>query len=368
MDPEHYEKQAAKQREKAAKEMAKHASYEKQAADLDQKATREEAAASSSRSTATQRSKQRSAASHRKQAAALRQKAAGASRASADAQSSANDYQRKADDERARRSKNSANKAERDTRDAKRAAEREQRQRASIDRAVSTNIRALHARTDNLAAAIAQSRRDAPRKITVLLMAGTPEGGAQALRLDREGREIDAKVRAGKHRDQIELRWTHATQIRDIVDALNRYEPDVVHFSGHGGKGSLLFEGPDGTPQALSGDQLGLLLQAAPRAIRLVVFNACESADQALAAIGWSEFAIGMERSVNDEAAKEWAGQFYGSLAAGETVALAFRQATAHATVLTSEDAAGAPRLSERAGSDAEATVLVAPDETDMAA
>jgi CHAT domain-containing protein len=154
-----------------------------------------------------------------------------------------------------------------------------------------------------------------------------------------------------------------ATQVRDLIDALNRHTPDVVHFSGHGAESELLFEGPDGTPLALSGEQLATLLQTAPRRIRLMVFNACNSAAQAEAATEWAEFAIGMEQPIGDDAAKEWAGQFYGSLASGQTVARAFAQATAHAQVLTSVTSAGQPRLFDNGSSDPEATVLVAPTE-----
>lgn len=142
-----------------------------------------------------------------------------------------------------------------------------------------------------------------------------------------------------------------ATQVRDLIDALNRHSPDIVHFSGHGAESELLFEGPDGTPLALSGEQLATLLQTAPRRIRLMVFNACNSATQAEAATEWTEFAIGMEQPIDDGAAKEWAGQFYGSLAAGQTVGRAFAQATAHAEVLTSVASAGQPRLFDNGSS-----------------
>jgi CHAT domain-containing protein len=225
------------------------------------------------------------------------------------------------------------------------------------------DISELQTRTSELEQRIAASRAQAPNRITVLLMAGTPEGGEQALRLDRETREIDAKVQVGRYREQIRLVSTQATRITDIVDALNRYTPDVVHFSGHGHNGTLLFDGPDGTPRALLGAHLALLLQAAPRPIKMVVFNACESAAHALSATEFAEFAVGMERSIGDETAKEWAGQFYGSLAAGVTIGLAFRQAVAHATALAGgPEPLGEPQLHARAGADAEATVLVNPD------
>ncbi len=198
----------------------------------------------------------------------------------------------------------------------------------------------------------------------MLLIADTPVGGTQPLRLDREARAIDLKVQSSAFRDHVELRWMQATQVRDLIDALNRHTPDVVHFSGHGTESELLFEGPDGTPLALSGEQLATLLQTAPRRIRLMVFNACNSAVQAEAATEWAEFAIGMEQPIGDDAAKESAGQFYGSLASGQTVARAFAQATAQSEMLTSVASAGQPRLFDNGSSDPAATVLVAPQQS----
>jgi hypothetical protein len=365
VDPEYYERQAAAQLKKVATETARRADFETKAADLDEKALRAESAASSTSSDSTRRSKLRDAQRKRQDATRLRGKAAAATKAAGEAQTKATGFQGKARDERARRAKRATQQAQRDARNAERDAKRAEERRRRIDRDVATDIGQLRSKTDDLADRIAASRAAAPSKITVLLMAGTPEGGRMPLRLDRESREIDSKVRAGRYRDQIDLQATQATQVRDVIDALNRYRPDVVHFSGHGGDGALLFEGPNGAPQALAGDHLALLLQAAPKSIRLVVFNACHSADQAAAATDFAEFAIGMERSIDDQAAKEWAGQFYGSLAAGGTVDLAFRQARAHAVaVMGSEGAVGDPQLHVRPGMDAAFVVLVSPDET----
>jgi hypothetical protein len=273
-----------------------------------------------------------------------------------------NDYRAKADTERARRTKKATEEAERQRREAQRRARREAETQAARDAEVRRDIGELRTRTLEIEQRIAASRAQAPNRITVLLMAGTPGSGEEALRLDRESREIDAKIQVGRYREQINLVNTQATRINDIVDALNRHTPDVVHFSGHGGGGSLLFDGADGTPRALLGEHLALLLQAAPRPIRMVVFNACESAEHALSATEFADFAIGMERSIGDETAKEWAGQFYGSLAAGATIDLAFRQAVAHATALAgSSEPLGEPQLHERLDADAETTVLVNP-------
>jgi len=377
MDPEYYDGKAERELKKVAAEMKKRGDYEAQAARKDEDALKDEAGAASTSSDSTRRSKVRSAESHRKKALDLHKKAAATGLAASKAQTAANKAQTDASAERRRRAKRDADAAKRDTaqqkRDAARArriSERDARDRAAADRQVVSDMSSLGSetarlsmRTAGLEAALAESQRTAPRKVRVLLIAGTPEGGALPLRLDREAREIGLKVQSSAFRDHIELRWMQATQVRDLIDALNRHEPDVVHFSGHGAESELLFEGPDGTPLALSGEQLATLLQTAPRRIRLMVFNACNSATQAEAATEWAEFAVGMEQPIGDDAAKEWAGQFYGSLASGQTVARAFAQATAHAEVLTSIASAGGPRLFDNGNSNAEATVLVSPSQ-----
>jgi hypothetical protein len=375
MEPEYYDRKAEGELKKVAAEGKKRGDYEAQAARKDEEALKDDAAASSTSSDSTRRSKLRSAESHRKKALDLRKKAAAAGLAASKAQTTANKAQADASTERRRRAKNDADAAKRDAaqqkRDAERArriAERDARDRAAADRQVVSDMSSLgsetarlSARTAGLEAALAESQRTAPRKVTVLLIAGTPEGSTLPLRLDREAREIDLKVQSSAFRDHIKLCWMQATQVRDLIDALNRHRPEVVHFSGHGGESELLFEGPDGRPLAMSGEQLATLLQTAPRRIRLMVFNACNSATQAEAATEWAEFAVGMEQPIGDDAAKEWAGQFYGSLASGQTVAGAFAQATAQAEVLTSIASAGGPRLFDNGSSDPEATVLVSP-------
>ncbi|MCA1698451.1 MAG: hypothetical protein LC790_05910 [Actinobacteria bacterium] len=259
MDPEYYERQAATQLKKVESETTRRAAAEKKAAALDEKALRADRAAASSKSDTTRRSKLREAESARRSAADQRTKAAAATKAAGDAQKKTNDYQANAGAERARRTKQAKEEARRQRREAERRTRQETRRQATRDAEVRRDIGELRIRTLEIEQRIAASRAQAPKQITVLLMAGTPEGGEEALRLDRESREIDAKIRAGRYRDQINLVNTQATRINDIVDALNRHAPDVVHFSGHGGSGALLFDGPDGTPRALLGEHLALL-------------------------------------------------------------------------------------------------------------
>ncbi len=368
MDPEWYDRKEQDALKKVAAATKKRGDLEADAAKFDKAALNDETGAASTSSDSTRRSKLRSAESNRKRATEKRTKAAEQTVAASKSQNDATRARKDAADERAKRAKRDADQAKRDQDKARRDSERAAHERGRLDARTASDLSALSSqtadltdRTADLEAALAQSRREAPPHVTVLMIAGTPEGGEKPLRLDREAREIDKKVQASRYRDQVSVTSAQAARIADLIDALNRHEPDVVHFSGHGAETVLLFDGPSGTPIALHGDQLATLLQTAPRRIRLMVFNACNSAAMAEAATQWADFAVGMERPIDDEAAKEWSGQFYGSLASGQPVQRAFDQALAHATVLTSAEAAGRPQLFAAAHADPATTVLVQP-------
>lgn len=203
----------------------------------------------------------------------------------------------------------------------------------------------LRQRTAQLEDELAAVRAKAPQQITVLFLAGTPEGGTEPLRLDREFAEIEEQLLRSEYRDRVKVAIAHAVRINDILAAFNRHDPDVVHFSGHGDTGMLLLEGADGRPHELREEHLGLLLGAARQPIQLLVLNACLSAEQAAMATEYVDAAIGMDVSINDASAKTFAGQFYGSIAAGNSLSNAFAQAKVQAQIVNDDPEHGEPRL-----------------------
>ena len=54
---------------------------------------------------------------------------------------------------------------------------------------------------------------------------------------------------------------------------------DVVHISGHGGRGAFVLEHPDGSPDPVSSGELVGLLAPAARQVKLVTASACSSAE-----------------------------------------------------------------------------------------
>ena len=77
----------------------------------------------------------------------------------------------------------------------------------------------------------------------------------------------------------IELRVLHYGATRQILrDALLEAEGwDVVHLSGHGGKGELLLEDEQGGSDTVGREELGALLDPARARLKLLILDACYS-------------------------------------------------------------------------------------------
>jgi len=130
-----------------------------------------------------------------------------------------------------------------------------------------------------------------------------------------------------------------------------RYCPHVVHFSGHGVPGGLLFVDDRGASMPVAADALGAVFRALRDNVRLVFLNACYSADQAGAIGEHIDFVVGMQRAFSDQAAIQFARAFYLSLGYGRTVFTAFEAALA-ALMLEGIAEEGAPQLLVRPGVD----------------
>ncbi|MEW5925935.1 MAG: CHAT domain-containing protein [Gemmatimonadota bacterium] len=171
------------------------------------------------------------------------------------------------------------------------------------------------------------------KRATVLFFAADPNsapprGGASRLLLDVEVREIRHKVRTARYRDDLVLDTRWATRTDDLLLALNETNPQVVHFSGHGGSGGLVLVGADAShAHSVDAEQLARLFEVFRGDIRLVVLNACFSLPQAEAIAGVVGCAIGTRTEISDAAAVIFSASFYRAIAFGHPVGVAFEQA-----------------------------------------
>ncbi len=199
----------------------------------------------------------------------------------------------------------------------------------------------------------------APEKVTVLLITAEPDG-TRPLNIGREIRQIQEQVRSSEMRDSIHFEYRPATRITDLLQHLNEVQPDVLHFSGHGANAGIALHDAHDKVRLLTNDDLDGLLRLAPRPLKLVIFNSCNSAEQARVAVRHATAAIGMEQSVGDESARVFAGQLYNSLGFGRSLGLAFDQANFQVQ-LTLNKTSGEPTLVMAEDGDAHEFVVVAP-------
>jgi len=264
---------------------------------------------------------------------------------------------RKEEQERKRQEQKDRLEGQRKEREAKRL----ETERAAREALQDQEIGVLHGRAAELEERLIESeRKAAPPEVTVLFLAASPRD-EPPLRLDKETREIQKRMRASEFRDSIFIEWRLARQLPDLIQDLNEVQPDVLHFSGHGNEAALAFEDDAGNSIALTNEQLDKLFAAAPNPIRLVVFNSCNSAVQAELAVKHVAVAVGMEATVGDREAQTFAGQFYNSLGFGNSIGQAFEQARFQTEV---EHGKGfeVPKLFSADGVDPQTVILVNPD------
>lgn len=197
-------------------------------------------------------------------------------------------------------------------------------------------------------------------KIKVLFLSANPEGTTH-LKLDEEVREIKTKIRAAEYRDSVELVTEWAVRPDDLLQYLNQYKPDIVHFSGHGSATEeIILVDKQGEPKPVSKEALATLFAVLKDNIRVVVLNACFSRPQAEAITRHIDCAIGMNRAIGDDAAITFAASFYRALSFGRSVQSAFAQGRA-ALLLEGIREEDTPELITRPTVSSDSMVLVNP-------
>ncbi|MBW4591479.1 MAG: pentapeptide repeat-containing protein [Brasilonema angustatum HA4187-MV1] len=159
---------------------------------------------------------------------------------------------------------------------------------------------------------------------TILILAANPTSTAR-LRLDEEVREIDLGLQLAKNRELFRLVQKWAVRQRDFYRAILEYQPQIIHFCGHGtGEDGIVLEDETGQPVLIEQEALAKLFKLfAVTGVECVVLNACYSEKQAQAISQYIKYVIGMNKTIGDKAAVNFAVAFYDALAAGNEVPFA---------------------------------------------
>lgn len=170
-------------------------------------------------------------------------------------------------------------------------------------------------------------------KIKILFLAANAVD-TSPLRLGEEVREIEQKIQSSPKANSFEFISKWAVRPRDIVEALMRYCPTIVHFSGHAAITHEIFlEDEDGKSKPVEASQLVDMLSVFKDSISLVVLNACYSN------VGFGDlskvidYIVGTNSVLRDTAAITFGAAFYQALGFGYSVQTAFELAKCQVTM-----------------------------------
>jgi len=160
---------------------------------------------------------------------------------------------------------------------------------------------------------------------TILILAANPKNTAP-LRLDQEIREIDEGLRRANKRELYKLEQKWAVRSRDFYRAILDYQPNIVHFCGHGaGQDGIVLEDDTGKMVLVQTNVLASMFKLfAKKGVECVILNACYSEVQADAISQYVNYVVGMNRAVGDGAAVAFAVAFYDAIAAEYAVEEAY--------------------------------------------
>ncbi|GAA3837275.1 CHAT domain-containing protein [Streptomyces chiangmaiensis] len=192
--------------------------------------------------------------------------------------------------------------------------------------------------------------------IKLLILAANPRD-THPLRLGEEARRIEERIRESNAAGRFNIRSAWAVTVDELLYQLNSFEPNVVHFVGHGEAGQIVLETMSGSSQPLSQEALGTIFSHFRQWLQVVVLNACYSAAQAETLAEQADAVIGMTDRVGDAAAIEFSAGFYRALGFGRSVEDAFSQGVAMLMVRGLADA-DVPKLMHRTGVDPAKLVL----------
>ncbi len=171
------------------------------------------------------------------------------------------------------------------------------------------NIQNIRGKSKNPASSI----NDACMQHKILFIAANP-ADTNRLNIDKEYKGIRNALQQSRRRNDFILELSLAASATDLHNELLRHTPQVVHFSGHGGNGSLIFAEQNDSKQKVTAEALAALFSLCTEYIECVVLNACYSDTVAQALCAHVPQVIGMQDQIADNVAIEFSDAFYNAL------------------------------------------------------
>ena len=156
----------------------------------------------------------------------------------------------------------------------------------------------------------------------VLILASNPR---KDLNLDREIRDLREVIERSHNHQDFQVEDALAVRVSDLQQLLFKYEPQIVHFCGHGsGQQGLVFQDNDEKEKWVATDALSELFRLFSSGVECVLLNACYSEIQANSIVNHINYVIGMNQEIQDNAAIAFSKGFYQALGDNRSIEQAF--------------------------------------------
>jgi uncharacterized protein YjbI with pentapeptide repeats len=177
--------------------------------------------------------------------------------------------------------------------------------------------------------------------LTILFLSANPDQ-TSPLELIKECNLINQKIRSSSNRELLKLEQRHDISIKWLIEELLNYNPQILHFSGHGSeKNALIFKNEStGEIEEIPPIVLSNLFKVLSNKIDLVFLNACYSEKQARAIGEHVKCVIGISAAISDIATIEFASTFYSSLGFGRSIEDSFDLAIVQLELLSIPESA----------------------------
>lgn len=165
----------------------------------------------------------------------------------------------------------------------------------------------------------------------VVLLAFANDQGNPLDNLTRERKTISDALATFEDNSYIRLHVEDDAGIDDLFGLFDRFTDQVAmfHYGGHANSNALDLEAPGGTNEAAHAGGLAKMLGLSEQ-LQIVFLNGCATQGQVKALLDAGVKAvIATAAPINDAMATDFAGQFYSTLAAGESIGKAFEAARA---------------------------------------
>lgn len=184
---------------------------------------------------------------------------------------------------------------------------------------------------------------DAKDRKRILILSANPTGGHQ-LEIDTEVRSIRAGLHAAGRGPQFYILHCPAVRPADIIREILAFRPEIVHFAGHG-RGAedglaVAVKDSAGGYQFLKSTILTTFFKCLVGSVKCVLWNSCHSAKLASQTSAYVTYAIGHDAVVSDEAAIQFAVEFYAAHGGGASIESSFELSVAQLEAMEMEEAA----------------------------